>query len=562
MRTKLIVLSLLILFNSNSLVFSQVEGIKKLFETAIKAKSSQFIGEIDFHKAQLFFLEKKWDSSLVYSMKQLSVKKNTEALNDYCHFFRGFSFKQKKLFTEAQKEFSNIPEKFEFHNRVSITLGEIALEQSEFKKAIGYFEPFENISDANYFGIEKSVLYHNIGLCYLHLTEYKKAEIYLLRSARLQEMQADTLVLIGAYGDIATLYYEQYQDNKAIPYFQKAYQLSKKIKDISLKATAAQNMAVVEENRKNFPLALTYRKEYEQWNDSLNDQNKVWAVADAEKKFAVKEKEKEVTVLQTENKLKIAERNAFVFASLLLAAILLISIYFYTQRAKRNKLLAAQKMQEAEIAHQKDLLQSVITSQEAERKRIGMDLHDEVGAALSTLRIKIEQHAGEAATAPAVTENYKVDIDKIIANMRNISHALSPRIAGSFGFYDAVHELADGVNRSGAINMQIQFDENKLPVFANEQAPMALYRVITELVNNTLKHAKAQNIQLTVAVADDTMSMAYSDDGMGIAANPGTTARGMGMQNIESRLGIIGATWAVQEPETGGYGVAITVPLK
>jgi signal transduction histidine kinase len=245
-----------------------------------------------------------------------------------------------------------------------------------------------------------------------------------------------------------------------------------------------------------------------------------------------------------------------------LAAILLLSIYFYTQRAKRNKLLAAQKMQEAAIVHQKDLLQSVITSQEAERKRIGMDLHDEVGAALSTLRIKIEQHAGEATTAPAVTENYKSDIDKIIANMRNISHALSPRIAGNFGFYDAVHELADGINRSGTINMQIHFDENNLPVFANEQAPMALYRVITELVNNTLKHARAQNIQLRVTIADETMHMAYSDDGIGMAQNPGTEDRGMGMQNIESRLGIIGAIWAVQEPEKGGYGVAITVPLK
>jgi signal transduction histidine kinase len=68
-------------------------------------------------------------------------------------------------------------------------------------------------------------------------------------------------------------------------------------------------------------------------------------------------------------------------------------MYFYTQRAKRNKLLAAQKMQEAEIEHQKNLMQSVITSQEAERKRIGMDLHDEVGAALSTLRMTIDRDA-------------------------------------------------------------------------------------------------------------------------------------------------------------------------
>ena len=247
---------------------------------------------------------------------------------------------------------------------------------------------------------------------------------------------------------------------------------------------------------------------------------------------------------------------------MLLAAILVISIYFYTQRAKRNKLIAAQKMQEAEIVNQKNLMQSVITSQEAERKRIGMDLHDEVGAALSTLRIKIERNAGEEFMAADLTANYKSDIDKIIANMRNISHALSPRISGNFGFYDAIHELSDGVNRSGKINISVHFDEKKLPVFTNEQAPMALYRVIAELINNTMKHAQAKHIKLVVDAAGNKMEINYSDDGIGIKQKPGSQSNGMGMHNIESRLGIIGATWQIQKPGTGGYGVVISVPLK
>ena len=88
---------------------------------------------------------------------------------------------------------------------------------------------------------------------------------------------------------------------------------------------------------------------------------------DLQTEYKVSKKQKEVDLLATRNKLRIAERNGFVFATLLLAAILAISIYFYTQRAKRNKLITAQKMQEAEIVHQKQLMQSVITSQVAER---------------------------------------------------------------------------------------------------------------------------------------------------------------------------------------------------
>ncbi len=542
-------------------LLSQRTADKHLLNTAITKKAEEYSHEINFRKAQSFFLKSNWDSALVYAMQQLSGNTAKE-LDDYCLFFRAFSFKRKKLLTESKKEFARIPERFPFYYLVILNQGEIALEQSEFQAAINYFSAFENLPGKEGYDYNKSAFLHNLGLCYFHTKVFDKAETYLLQGTAIQESEKDTAALVGAYMDIANLYYEQYKDKEAIPYFEKAYQLSKKINDFQLKQNAAQNMAAVEENRKRFSQALRYRKEYEQWKDSLNDQNKVWAVADIEKKFAVKEKEKEVNILQTANKLKIAQRNAFVFASLLLAAVLMLSIYFYTQKAKRNKLLAAQKMQETEIAHQKHLLQSVITSQEAERKRIGMDLHDEVGAALSTLRIKMEQQTGEAQTTPALTENYKTDIDNIIAHMRNIAHSLSPRISGNFGFYDAVHEFADGINRSGAIEMQVFFDEHRLPVFLTEQAPMAVYRVIAELVNNTLKHASARTIQLKIDVKTHTMEMAYTDDGIGLVQKPGTGTKGMGMQNIESRLSIIGATWFVQQPETGGYGLNISIPIK
>lgn len=259
---------------------------------------------------------------------------------------------------------------------------------------------------------------------------------------------------------------------------------------------------------------------------------------------------------------KITDNINVLIVIAMVGTVVLVFFFIFLQMRNQNKILRQKrKIQEAEIAHQKDLLQSVITSQEAERKRIGMDLHDEVGAALSTLRIKIERNAGENTMAGSQATIYKSDIDKIIDNMRNISHSLSPRISGNFGFYDAIHELSDSVNRSGKINMAVQFDENKLPLFANEQVPMALYRVIAELINNTLKHAAAQHIQLALDIANGKMKIVYSDDGIGVSQKPGTQAKGMGMQNIESRLGIIGAEWEIQKPGYRGYGMLISVPL-
>jgi signal transduction histidine kinase len=91
---------------------------------------------------------------------------------------------------------------------------------------------------------------------------------------------------------------------------------------------------------------------------------------------------------------------------------------------------------------------------------------------------------------------------------------------------------------------------------------MAIYRVLSELINNTLKHAHAKNIQLAVVVTADKMEIDYRDDGIGISQKDVAASKGMGMQNIESRLGIIDAEWQIQNPEVGGYGVLISVPLK
>lgn len=239
--------------------------------------------------------------------------------------------------------------------------------------------------------------------------------------------------------------------------------------------------------------------------------------------------------------------------------VLLVTGFTLLQVRNRNRLLQREKqLAESQVQHQKELLESVITSQETERRRIGMDLHDEVGAALSTLRIKIEHFASEQAAGSSFLSGCKTDIDSIITNMRNISHNLSPRMAGNFGFYDAIHELSDRVNRSGKVEMNLRFDEDKLPVFKHEQAAMALYRVVAELVNNTLKHANASRISLDVDVQSDRAVLEYRDNGKGL---PETKGKGMGLQNIESRLSMIEARFQLFTPAGGGYGMKITIPL-
>lgn len=361
LRTKQIkILFFLTFFTWVNFLFSQ-HDYNSLFEKKLKSSSAKFIHEKNFKKAQLFFLEKNWDSTLVYSMKQLSTNSKKTALKNYCYFFRGVSFKEKRIFNEAKNAFSKISKEFEFYKTVNNFLGQIELEQNEFKKAIEYFKEFENFPENNSFNIKKGDINHNLGICYLHLNNYDKAEFYLLKSTKIQEKEKDTILLIGAYGDVANLYYNQYKDNLAIPYFEKAYSLSKKINRYDLKKTTALNLAVVEENRKNFEKSITYRKEAEKWNDSLTDQNKIWALAEVEKKFAVKEKQKEIEVLQVKNEIRETQRNGLLIIAILLLSLIGIGIYFYIQKIKKNKIILAQKENLDELNATKDKLFSIVS---------------------------------------------------------------------------------------------------------------------------------------------------------------------------------------------------------
>ncbi|MBF4470176.1 tetratricopeptide repeat-containing sensor histidine kinase [Flavobacterium sp. HJJ] len=346
------------------LFFSQLFFSQKsysTFEKEIIIKSRKFISEPNFNKARSFFLQKEWDSTLVYSMKQLSTGNKNKEIENFCHFFRGFSFKEKKIFIESKKEFTLISKYFEFYNHIKMFLGDISLEQKEFQKAINYFKEIELVKDNNLLGIEKSSVKYNLGICYMHLEEFDKAEFYLLKSIKLYEQQRDSLLLVNAYGDVANLYYLQYKDNLAIPYFEKAYALSKKIKNFDLKRRAARNMSAVEKNRNNFAKALKYREESDQWKDSLNNQNKIWEVAELEKKFAVKQKQKEVSLLQAENKIKVTERNGLFYSAIVLLLLLGVSVYFYKEKIKTNKIILAQKETLDELNATKDRLFSIVS---------------------------------------------------------------------------------------------------------------------------------------------------------------------------------------------------------
>jgi len=258
--------------------------------------------------------------------------------------------------------------------------------------------------------------------------------------------------------------------------------------------------------------------------------------------------------------------NIYILVAVAMAgAVLLVVLSVLLHIRNQNKILKQQRrLQEKEMEHQKEMLYALINSQEKERRRIGIDLHDEVGSALSSLRMMIETFVDKDTVqteAAVLRGRCKTTIDNVISNVRNIAHDLSPLTAGTCNLNDVIEDLSDSVNQTGKLVFRFNNEAESLLAVLDNNKALALYRVITELVNNTIKHADANHILLSITGMDNRLRFVYKDDGRGITADSKTVSRGMGMSNIAGRLDMLQAEFTISDTGKQGYELSATLPF-
>ncbi|MEO7214628.1 histidine kinase [Mucilaginibacter sp.] len=246
------------------------------------------------------------------------------------------------------------------------------------------------------------------------------------------------------------------------------------------------------------------------------------------------------------------------------AFILVVSFILFSIRNQNRLLRQRQQFQAAEIAHQKELLGAVIQSQETERKRIGQDLHDDVGTTLSGLRLLIEMFKpvdDKDQQYLNFVKSGKLTIDKIVKDVRHISHNLSPATLGYYGLAAAINEHSDIINQSGKLTVNVVNDADAILENLPLANATALYRVLEELMNNTIKHSGASKADIQFNSTPGKLLIAYKDNGKGLSGSTSQLKKGMGMQNIESRLLNINATYDVTTKPGEGFHIHINYPV-
>jgi PAS domain S-box-containing protein len=196
-----------------------------------------------------------------------------------------------------------------------------------------------------------------------------------------------------------------------------------------------------------------------------------------------------------------------------------------------------------------------------ERRRIGQDLHDDLGQTLTGVAFLVQTLRQEAGCFSADAEQAAVKIGnlvrKAIMKVRTISKMLSPVEMESRGFITAVEEMVDNIQEVFLISCEV-FYVGDVEVHDNNVASN-LYYIAREAINNSIKHGNADEIRIVFEKKGNALVMSISDNGHGIPDD--RPQGGIGLKTIEYRARIIGAVTRISGAEGGGTSVNITLPL-
>lgn len=240
--------------------------------------------------------------------------------------------------------------------------------------------------------------------------------------------------------------------------------------------------------------------------------------------------------------------------------LLALAIIVLNIQNQNRRLRLKQQEQLTLLEHQKELLSAIINSQEIERRRIGQDLHDDIGSALSGLRLSLDIFKPSAADLPnylKLNKQWKQTIDTIMVELRHIAHHLSPSLLTLHGLTAALNKQLETINNSGGLVAVLNDKVPEITGSLSITTATALYRVLEELINNTIKHAHATTIKIDFQEENGIFIVYYTDNGIGILQS---SPKGMGMQNIESRLSFINATFEMKSEPGKGVKITILIP--
>ena len=218
---------------------------------------------------------------------------------------------------------------------------------------------------------------------------------------------------------------------------------------------------------------------------------------------------------------------------------------------------------ERERAERK-VLSAIMRTEESERRRFAEDIHDGLGPLLSTIKLYVNELDSEELSSDEKSDsiNYINQlIDDAVSDIRTTANNLTPRVIHEYGLISAVEDFCSNISRTQKLTITVEKPAKKVNLGKNTE--INLYRIISELINNTIKHSESKSAKVVFSIKAKKLHVNYSDEGKGFNyKSHDMKLKGEGINNILTRVNSIDGKIKITSKEGDGFKASIEIPVR
>ncbi|WP_290568236.1 MULTISPECIES: sensor histidine kinase [unclassified Leeuwenhoekiella] len=254
---------------------------------------------------------------------------------------------------------------------------------------------------------------------------------------------------------------------------------------------------------------------------------------------------------------------AVTLGSLLIIALIIGSLVIQNSQKKRKlaeqqKDLERQKVSNLLKDQELASIDAMIEGQEKERSRIAGELHDDLGALMTNVRMHFE--ALENSPSEDLYQKTNILLDEAYTKVRSIAQAKNSGVIANQGLLKAIKDLAHKISQLNGLKINVQ--AHGMDTRLENSLELSLFRIIQELITNVIKHAQAKSLTIHLVNHGDSLNLMVEDDGVGFdPRHISKRSDGMGLNSIDKRVAHLNGTLEIESEPGKGTSVIIDLPL-
>ena len=437
------------------------------------------------------------------------------------------------------------------HNNIGL----VYEERGDYKKALAQYQfsliEYRKVKEK----LGQSYSLEYIGYVYFLMKNYPPAIENLEKSLALRTEIKDSYGISICLIELTEVYKAKGDLTRALSYGKQAIAFSKKINYPDMLQNGYLLLSEIYGENRKYDEAYLAHKTYVLVKDSIFNATKSKQISELQAKYENEKKQQQISILNKENTIQKLTIIAIVAAFVL--TIFITYLIYNRYRLKQDARL------HQEVIVQQDLAtKAVLKAEENERKRISGELHDGLGQMFSAVKMNLSALADhiqfEDAHGEEMFEKTLSLVDESCKEVRVISHQMAPNILLKSGLATAVRDFIDKIDaRKLKVNLSIFGLKERL----DQNIEMVLYRVIQEAVNNVIKHAEANTLDIQLSKDGEGINAMIEDNGKGFDSTATDKFEGIGLKNIKSRVEYLKGQVDFSSVQGSGTLVAIYIPL-